>query len=157
MIEQHIENLKKYIEKDPCYSGKSAIASDFDKFCYNHCKDIDKVLKKLRELDKDNNDLRLLYRKTAKKLMENGKEELADYFLAQINEVPTFVVDDDIDYYDEYHKLLRVTDKMAEQLAGLAIWDKNKEEPLILTNVAEVKEYFMKESEQHGRKENQNK
>lgn len=63
------------------------------------------LLKVYKEKDKDNNDLRRLYRRTATKLRENGKEELANYFLAQINEVPTFVVDDDIDYYTEYYKL----------------------------------------------------
>ena len=57
----------------------------------------------------------MLYRRTAKKLQENGKEELAEYFLAQIDEVPTFVVDDDIDYYKEYHKQKeRITELEAE-------------------------------------------
>mgnify|MGYP001851973496 CR=1 FL=1 len=63
------------------------------------------VDKKIKELDKTNNDLRLLYRRTANKLLENGKDELTRYFLAQINEVPTFTVDEDIDYYEEYYKL----------------------------------------------------
>ena len=76
---------------------------------------IKNILRDLRNLDKTNNDLRLLYRRTAKKLQENGKEELAEYFLAQIDEVPTFVVDDDIDYYKEYHKQKeRITELEAE-------------------------------------------
>ncbi len=76
---------------------------------------IKNILKELGNLDKTNNDLRLLYRRTAKKLQENGKEELAEYFLAQIYEVPTFVVDDDIDYYKEYHKQKeRITELEAE-------------------------------------------
>ena len=76
---------------------------------------IKNILRELRNLDKTNNDLRLLYRRTAKKLQENGKEELAEYFLAQIDEVPTFVVDDDIDYYKEYHKQKeRITELEAE-------------------------------------------
>ena len=76
---------------------------------------IKNILRELSNLDKTNNDLRLLYRKTAKKLQENGKEELAEYFLAQIDEVPTFVVDDDIDYYKEYHKQKeRITELEAE-------------------------------------------
>lgn len=70
----------------------------------NFIKALENMLRELSNLDKTNNDLRLLYRRTAKKLLENGKEELAEYFLAQIDEVPTFVVDDDIDYYKEYHK-----------------------------------------------------
>lgn len=76
---------------------------------------IKNILRELSNLDKTNNDLRLLYRRTAKKLQENGKEELAGYFLAQIDEVPTFVVDDDIDYYKEYHKQKeRITELEAE-------------------------------------------
>ena len=66
---------------------------------------LENLIKGYRELDKDNNDLRRLYRRTAVKLKENGHEEVADYFLAQINEVPTFVVEDDIDYYTEYYKM----------------------------------------------------
>lgn len=58
--------------------------------------------------NKDNNDLRKLYRRTAEKLAENNKRELADYFLAQIDEVPTFTVDESIDYYSEYYRLLKV-------------------------------------------------
>lgn len=76
---------------------------------------IKNILRELNNLDKTNNDLRLLYRRTAKKLQEKGKEELAGYFLAQIDEVPTFVVDDDIDYYKEYHKQKeRITELEAE-------------------------------------------
>lgn len=76
---------------------------------------IKNIFRELSNLEKTNNDLRLLYRRTAKKLQENGKEELAEYFLAQIDEVPTFVVDDDIDYYKEYHKQKeRITELEAE-------------------------------------------
>lgn len=68
--------------------------------------DLKSLLNKYKELDKDNNDLRRLYRRTAIKLQESGKHELAEYFLAQINEIPTFFVEDDIDYYSEYYRLL---------------------------------------------------
>lgn len=63
------------------------------------------LIKRYKELDKDNNDLRRLYRRTAVKLKEKGHEEVAGYFLAQINEVPTFTIEDDIDYYTEYYKM----------------------------------------------------
>ena len=33
-------------------------------------------------------------------------------------------------------------DLMAEQLAGLTIWDTEKEEPLILTDKEDIKQYF---------------
>lgn len=48
-----------------------------------------KELIELRALMEENEHLRDLYLRTAKKLDENGKEELADYFLAQIGAVPT--------------------------------------------------------------------
>lgn len=67
---------------------------------------IENIVKAYKQKDKDNKDLRRLYRRTAEKLTENGKEELADYFLAQINEVPTFTINDDIDYYTEYYKFI---------------------------------------------------
>ena len=93
--EQSLEILKQLAETQDCsihWNSEYNIA-------------LDEVIQKLKELDKDNNDLRRLYRRTAIKLEEKGYEELAGYFLAQINEVPTFVVEDDIDYYEEYHKL----------------------------------------------------
>lgn len=77
---------------------------------------VEKMLEDYKKLDEDNNDLRRLYRRTAVKLKEKGHEELAGYFLAQINEVPTFVVEDDIDYYSEYHRLLRENQMLRGQL-----------------------------------------
>lgn len=44
-------------------------------------------------------------------------------------------------------KQSKIIDKMAEQLAGLAIWNDNIQEPLILGDKEEVKEYFKKEVE----------
>jgi hypothetical protein len=41
-------------------------------------------------------------------------------------------------------KQSKIIDKMAEQLAGLAIWNDNIEEALILGDKEEVKEYFKK-------------
>ena len=48
-----------------------------------------KEIIELRALIEENEHLRDLYLRTAKKLDENGKEELADYLLAQIGAVPT--------------------------------------------------------------------
>ena len=42
------------------------------------------------KLKRDNNDLRRIYLNTARTLRENGHEELANYFLAQIDAIPTF-------------------------------------------------------------------
>ena len=72
------------------------------------------IIKAYKENDKENNELRSLYRRTAIKLQEKGKEELAEYFLAQINEVPTFVVED-TDYYHEYYKIIeRIQDRISK-------------------------------------------
>ena len=51
-------------------------------------------------------------------------------------------------YILEYDKEIRNKDRqidlMAEQLAGLTIWDNEKEEPLILADKEEVIKYFEK-------------
>lgn len=74
--------------------------------------------KENNKLEKTNNELRLLYRRTANKLLENGNDEMARYFLAQINEVPTFTVDTTVDYYEEYHKIISsdVTNKYKDMI-----------------------------------------
>lgn len=56
------------------------------------------------QLEKENNELRLIYRRTYKKLFENGHDELANYFMAQINDCPTFTVET-VDWYEECKKL----------------------------------------------------
>lgn len=47
-IEKNINNLKKYVEEDKIYedykNNKLNEFSDFDMFCINHCKDIEKLL-----------------------------------------------------------------------------------------------------------------
>ena len=47
----------------------------------------------------------------------------------------------------EIERLNRQIDLMAEQLAGLTIWDTEKEEPLILTDKEEIKQYFERKAE----------
>ena len=47
----------------------------------------------------------------------------------------------------ELEKKDKIIDLMAEQLAGLAIFDIEKDEPLILGDKEEVKEYFTKKVE----------
>lgn len=105
---QALENLiKGYREKE-----------ESEKYLYDAYQDAGKKMfeysEKCDELDKDNNELRRLYRRTAIKLKENGRDDLADYFLAQINEIPTFLIED-IDYYAEYHKLKsKIREKIEE-------------------------------------------
>lgn len=48
----------------------------------------------------------------------------------------------------EIEKKDKQIDLMAEQLAGLTIWDTEKEEPLILTDKEEVKQYFERKVEE---------
>ena len=55
----------------------------------------------LINLKKENNELRLIYKKTADRLHETGNTDLALYFDAQINNNATFSVET-IDYYKEY-------------------------------------------------------
>ena len=43
-IEEHINNLKKYIEEDFAFREPIKNMSDFDKYCYGHCKDIETLL-----------------------------------------------------------------------------------------------------------------
>ena len=47
----------------------------------------------------------------------------------------------------ELEKKDKIIDLMAEQLAGLAIFDIEKDEPLILGDKEEIKEYFTKKAE----------
>lgn len=58
----------------------------------------------IRTLKKENNDLKRIYKNTYEKLFEKGNEELAHYFMAQIDDCPTFYVEPIIDYYKEYYK-----------------------------------------------------
>lgn len=55
----YIERLKKYVNDDEIYKeyrflnkGKMMDYSDFDKFCIQHCKDIDDVLEENKRLNK---------------------------------------------------------------------------------------------------------
>lgn len=47
-LEQAIKNLKEYIEIDRRYRG-TRDNSDFDKFCENHCNDIEIILKEIEK------------------------------------------------------------------------------------------------------------
>ena len=51
----------------------------------------------------------------------------------------------------ELEKKEKQIDLMAEQLAGLAIFDIEKDEPLVLGDKEEVKEYFTKKAEKEGK------
>lgn len=55
-IEKSIRNLKQYIKEDPYFNRTSKIETDFDKFCYNHCKDIENLLEENKMQRKQLND-----------------------------------------------------------------------------------------------------
>lgn len=57
----------------------------------------------------------------------------------------------------ELEKKEAIINEMAEQLAGLAIFDIEKDEPLVLGDKEEVKEYFTKKSEKEGIKDEQSR
>ena len=67
-------------------------------------------------LKKQNNDLRKIYKNTYKRLFENGNEELARYFQAQIDDCPTFYAEPIIDYAKEYKKYKSRIDKAIEYI-----------------------------------------
>ena len=99
--------IGEYCEK----CGDRLICENRNEDCYFQ-QAIDKIVSEYKRLDEENNDLRKLYRRTAEKLQDNGKDELARYFLAQINECPTFTVDSDIDYYEGYYSLKAKIEKI---------------------------------------------
>ena len=99
--------IGEYCEK----CGDRLICENRNEDCYFQ-QAIDKIVSEYKSLDEENNDLRKLYRRTAEKLQDNGKDELARYFLAQINECPTFTVDSDIDYYEGYYSLKAKIEKI---------------------------------------------
>lgn len=95
-IEEHKENLKKYIEEDFAFREPIKNMSDFDKYCYNHCQDIKEVL---NELDKKDKVINLMtedifdYEKDIKYYVPEyeeffkNKEEVKEYYFNEI-EIP---------------------------------------------------------------------
>lgn len=74
------------------------------------------VQRENERLKDQNNDLRKIYRNTYNKLFENGNDELARYFQAQIDECRTFYVEPIIDYYKEWLDYKSRIDKAVEYI-----------------------------------------
>ena len=72
------------------------------------------------------------------------------YLKERRKEEPNLLYPDGDEIYKRYYELKKQIDLMAEQLAGLTIWDNEKEEPLILTDKDEVKQYFEKLAKEKG-------
>lgn len=62
------ERLKEYIEKDEIYEDykKDNLmnASDFEKFCIQHCKDIEEILEEIRQLKKQLDEINNFIKKS---------------------------------------------------------------------------------------------
>ena len=66
------------------------------------------------------------------------KEKVHEYDVNMIDEVKG----ESVKLYNKIDKLNKMIDEMAEQLAGIVIFDIEKDEPLILGDKEEVKQYF---------------
>ena len=97
--------------------------------------------------------------------IEEAKEEFdffneGDYITREMSIAKDLVLQElentKADLYEANHRITdlllilgdrdRMIDKMAEQLAGIAIWDIKKDEPLILMSKEEVIKYYERES-----------
>lgn len=76
---------------------------------------IEKLVNENNRLVQDNLDLDRLYRRTAEKLKENGKEELANYFLAQIGAVPTWSTFEEYKHWINKDIFLEKIEKLYEE------------------------------------------
>lgn len=94
-IEQHKENLKKYIEEDMAFREPLLLISDFDRYCYNHCKDIEAVL---AEINKLNNVIDRMAKKLSQVPMYHFKSKSNIYSSDNIDLV-AMSVDEIKDYF----------------------------------------------------------
>lgn len=83
----------------------------------------------------------------AKETLKTMKENIDKKYLKARNSLAIETV------LSELKKKEAIINEMAEQLAGLAIFDIEKDEPLVLGDKEEVKEYFTKKSEKEGVKD----
>ena len=72
-----------------------------------------------------------------------AKEKVHEYDVNMIDEVKG----ESVKLYNKIDKLNKMIDEMAEQLVGIVIFDIEKDEPLILGDKEEVKQYFEKKVE----------
>lgn len=118
-----IEDLNKlYFLLDDVYSTgllESEERDEYQKSIYKALGIIEKQQKEIERLDKDNNELKRIYKNTAEHLSKIGNTELSDYFYAQIDLVPTFCVGDIIDYYEEYYKQKEIIKELELEIKDL--------------------------------------
>lgn len=75
VLKRSIENLNKYIYDDRNVRNNS-LESDFDRFCERHCKDIENVLNRLKELEEI--DLTTVYIKGYEDAKGKCKQKIKD-------------------------------------------------------------------------------
>ena len=109
------------------------------------------VLNLISKLKKENEELKSdnLEKERLLEIFDNRKYRKR-YLKERRKEEPNLLYPDGDEIYKRYYELKKQIDLMAEQLAGLTIWDNEKEEPLILTDKDEVKQYFEKLAKEKG-------
>ena len=89
------ESLKEYIDKDEIYQDykqdKLMNCSDFDKFCIQHCKDIEELLEENLELEQALDEI--------EKYIENHKRESKTRIYGL--EIPEFIFNGNIEDIEE--------------------------------------------------------
>lgn len=75
VLRRSIANLNKYIYDDRNFR-KNSLKSDFDRFCESHCKDIENVLNRLKELEEI--DLTTVYIKGYEDAKGKCKQKVKD-------------------------------------------------------------------------------
>jgi len=84
-----------------------AIIKDYEKDVYDMSLENSKLEQENERLKEQNNDLRKTYRNTYNKLFENGNDELARYFQAQIDDHKEW-----LDYKAKVEKALELTNNL---------------------------------------------
>ena len=80
--------LKEYIAEDEFYNGSSKIESDFDKYCYEHCKDIETLL---REMELANYEVNQMKKRLSLKNKTIEVQTKAIERLKEINKWAVFI------------------------------------------------------------------
>lgn len=75
-IEESINNLKKYIEEDFVFREPIKNMSDFDRYCWNHCKDIETLLTAYEKEKEKNKELEKQLQSTYQKQYINDLEAI---------------------------------------------------------------------------------
>lgn len=137
--EEAIERLKYLIIDLKSSKKVNEIVTKEGKF--NLVKDLETVLSMLKEKDKE-----IEFQKDIRNTEKNRHKKTEKSLKGIINKQNTELAEKNA----EIEKLNRQIDFMAEQLAGLTIWDNEKEEPLILTDKEEVKQYIERKVTNNG-------